>query len=691
MTEVLNNAGALGLLIMGGTGLGVLAAAALAGLAFTRRRVPLFALIAFPYLVLAAGAFGAWVASATAGSAVAAAAPADVAAMAMSQAWASMAVDWVARWGAAIVLCAGVWAAAVGSALVPGEEPRFTFPAAAGAAATAVLGAIALLGYGVYTGFSSALSIAGLVLVAGLGVAVASTRRAADDDMFRVAGMRFAASMCALFAIYHASRAIEIGNRMVAFDRNSALMTNVDILQAISLYDQMIWPGIAIGITAIVIGVLLAFNGFFTEVAEVAVRYTVFDSFLVVAALVGVGFFRLLEMSGFNSLYTVAMNGPAVEAYAEMAGNLPSSIVAVGEESVVGRYAEGGFGDVLTLGEHWVRTAKWTGSNWIEVHEELDQVKDLSDRPPLLAVARPDPAAQLFEVLDRVPDGKAFLLLRAAEVKPGVSVPAELARLQVTFLPIQKSTTANRDLKTQLWLEAGAPEVMFGPTVWFGKGDDALDALPYMKAAREATQSPGIHVLASDRKVGDIVNTCASFVVDAKEKESDTVPASVSYVGDRWCAVTNEEAKALVAEAAAITEVPNPDNVKLSLEVEGPLTATEVEELLRRELGALSYCATAATTLDPAAPPGSPPPEELKGRMDLTLAVGKEGDVYDTVVDEKSKVQSPAMLRCAQKRFRRLTFTVPPPEPPAPVEPGAKPPPPPTPPKVVVHLDFPTR
>jgi hypothetical protein len=684
MTEILNNAGALGLLIMGGTGLGVLAAAALGGLAFTKRRVPLFALIAFPYLVLAAGAFGAWVASATAGSAVAAAAPADVASMAMSQAWASMAVDWVARWGAAIVLCAGVWAAAIGSAIVPGEEPRFTFTAAGGAAGTAVIGAIALLGYGAYSGFP-ALSLAALVLVNGFGVAAASTRRAADDDMFRVAGMRFAASVCALLSIWHAGRAVEIGNRMAAFEAGSALMTNLDILKAIETYDAMISPGLAVGVMAILIGVILAFNGFFTEIAEVAVRFTVYDCFFVVVSMVGVGLFRLVEMSGFNGLYAVAMNGPAVEAYHEMAGNLPSSVVPVGEQSAVARLAEGGFGDVLTLGEHWVRTAKWTGSNWEEVHEELEQVTDLSDRPPLLSVGRPDQASRLFEVLDRVPEGKAFLLLRAAEVKPGVAVPDELARLQVTFLPIQKSTSANRDLKAHLWLEAGAPEVMFGPTVWFGEGDEVLDPLEYATAARTATASPGVHVLAGERKVGDVVNACMNYLLDKKGE------AEVAFTGERWCAVAPEDEKTLVAEAAAVTEIPNPENVRLALEIEGPLTASEVEEMIRREMGALSYCATKATTPDPNAPPGGPPPEELKGRMDLNLAVGREGDVYDTSVDEKSKVQSPAILKCAAKRFRRLTFTLPPAEPPAPVEPGAKPPPPPTPPKVKVHLDFPAR
>lgn len=689
MTEVLNNAGALGYLIMGGTALGVLASAALAGMAFTRRRVPLFALIAFPYLVLAAGAFGAFVASATAGDVVAAASPEAVASTAMSQAWASMAVDWVARWGAAIVLCAGVWAAAVGSAVVPGEEPRFTFWGAGGAAVTTVLGALTLLIYGVTVGFGSSLAIAGLVLVVGLGVSVASLRRAADDDMFRVAGMRFAASMCAVLSIWHASRAIEIGNRMVVFDSQSVLMTSVDILKAIDTYDTMIWPGIMIGFTSVAIAILLAFNGFFTEIAEVAVKFTVVDMFFVVLSFVGVGLFRLVELTGFNSLYAVAMNGPAVEAYHEIAGNLPTSLVPVGETTTVARLAEGGFGDVLVLGEKWTRTAKWTGTNWEEVHEDLEGIT-LSDRPPLLAIGRPDPAAKLFEVLDKRPDGKAFVLLRAAEVKPGVTVPDELARLQVTFLPIQKSSPATRDHKTQVWLEAGAPEVMFGPIVWFGDGDDTLDALDYAAAARTATTGTGIHVLATDRKVGDVVSSCMNFTLDKKPgaTEKDT---TVAFVSDRWCAVSDEEPEALIKEASAVVEVPNPDNVKLTLEIEGPLDALQVEELVRRQLGALSYCATKATTPDPAAPPGTPAPEELKGRMDLNLAIGREGDVYDTVVDEKSKVQSPAMLACAQKRFRKLSFTLPPPAPPVPEEPGAKKPEPPPAPKVIAHLDFPAR
>ncbi len=88
-------------------------------------------------------------------------------------------------------------------------------------------------------------------------------------------------------------------------------------------------------------------------------------------------------------------------------------------------------------------------------------------------------------------------------------------------------------------------------------------------------------------------------------------------------------------------------------------------------------------------PEGSDQPaEELKGRMTLHLAVSKTGDVYDTMVDEKSKVQSPAMLRCATKRFKKTKFTVPEEVPPAPVPAGEKPPEPPPRPKVTVHLDF---
>ena len=80
--------------------------------------------------------------------------------------------------------------------------------------------------------------------------------------------------------------------------------------------------------------------------------------------------------------------------------------------------------------------------------------------------------------------------------------------------------------------------------------------------------------------------------------------------------------------------------------------------------------------------------------MTLTLAISKDGQVYDTLVDEKSKLQEPTIKTCPAKRFRKLAFTVPDPAtlpPPEPVKPkrGQKGPPPPPPgPRATIDLDF---
>lgn len=686
MSAVLNDAGTLGYLILLGTVVGVVAAAAFAGLAFTKRRVPLTALVLFPYLVLGFGAFGAIASFSLVEGAMGAATPSTIPVVAMSGAWSSMAVDWLARWGAAVVLAAGVWAAAAGSALVPGDEPKFTFMPAGLAGASAVIGAGIVLSYGLSKGMgSSGMGLALLILVVGAGVAVAATRRAQDDDMFRVAGMRFAASMCALLAIVHAARAVDIGNRMVAFAAQSPLMLATDLPKAVETYGSMVMPGLTIGVVAVLAGIVIAFHGFFSEIGEVVVRYTVFDVFGVVVILLGVGGVRLVEGWSFNSLYRLATNTPAVEMYEELAADLVSSGLTVGEFTVITRYAEGGFGDVLELDdETWHRKFEWAGSNWKERNEELAQVT-LDERPPLLAAPRSAPAAKIVEALQATKDGKGFLLLRASEAKAGSEVPAELARLQVTYLPIALSTAQTRHLDKELWVEAGRPEVNYGPVVWFGDGDDAEEPLDYAAAALKGTTSPGLHVLAGERKVGDLVASCLPYLLDQGEEPEEGVAPTLTMNADRWCSVSADTEEVVRAEAEALVPMPAPENVKMALELEGPLDQAEVERLLGRELGALGFCA------DRAVHPieGSDlQPEELKGRMTLHLAISKTGDVYDTLVDEKSKVQSPAMLRCATKRYKKMKFTVPEEVPPPPPEPGAKPPEPPVRPQVTVHLDF---
>ena len=388
---------------------------------------PLGAIVLLPYLILAVGAFGAWLATTSVLGAVASAEPNRIPLVAMAGAWNALTVDWLARWGAAIVLAASAWSAAIGAAVVPGAEPKFTLVAGAGAAITSVLGSIVLLVLSAHYGLGgSAYLLAVLVLVSGLAVAAAATRRATDDDMFRVAGMRFAASMAMLFGVFQAIRAVDIGNRITAFAADSEVLNTPDILKAIELFGATVDPGVTIGVVALLVAIVIAFFGFFSEIGEVVVRYTMFDMFAVVALMVFVGFLRIIENIGFNGVYAVATNVPAVEMYEDVGTGLAAASVTRGETVTTVRMADGGFGDVYAYeGEQWNRKFRWNGRNWVDQTnrlEKLEEVTDPGDRPPLLAVERGLAAEQLFPVLEKY-QGKGFIMMRAAEVKPGTYVP----------------------------------------------------------------------------------------------------------------------------------------------------------------------------------------------------------------------------------------------------------------------------
>lgn len=702
MSDVFSHAGTLGYLVLLGAVIGVVAGAGFGAMAFTRRRVPLAAIVLLPYLILAVGAFGAWIATTSVLGDVASAEPNRIPLVAMAGAWNALTVDWLARWGAAIVLAAGAWAAAIGAAVVPGAEPKFTLVAGVGAAVTSVLGAIVILAMSVHYGLGGSAYLLGvLVLVSGLAVAAAATRRSTDDDMFRVAGMRFAASMAMLFGVFQAIRAVDIGNRITAFAADSEVLNTFDLVKAIELFGKTVDPGVTIGVVALFIALLIAFFGFFAEIGEVVVRYTMFDMFAVVALMLFVGVLRILENTGFNSVYAVATNVPAVEMYADVGSGLASAAITRGEVASTVRMADGGFGDVYAYeGEAWIRKFRWNGRKWIDQTtslEKLEDAQDLGDRPPLIAVERGLAADLLIPVLQKY-GGKGFVMMRASEVKPGTFVPPELARLQTTFLPIELRPA--RDLKSEVWLTAGAAEVNFGPTAWFGDKDDSLDPVEYATAALTATQSPGVQVLIAGRKVSDLVTSCLPYLVD----EDPTAPAvappaaadgtvvegAVPMVAlkmnpTRWCGITPDEYDVVRAEAAGLWEMPVPANVRMDIALQGPVAdRTEVEGLVRPELGGLGYCGEKAVAAG----------EVLKGRMTLLLALSKDGQVYDTLVDEKSKLQSPTILRCAAKRFRKLSFTLneipaTPPPPPKPVKgKRGKPPEPPAPPRVIVNLDF---
>ena len=159
--------------------------------------------------------------------------------------------------------------------------------------------------------------------------------------MFRVAGMRFVASMTMLFAIFHGLRAVDIGNRITAFAADGELLNTTELLTAIDLFSNTVDPGLTIGLIALFLAVVVAFFGFFAEVGEVVIRYTVFDMFAVIAIMVGVGVLRAFEWLGFSSVYVVATNLPAVEMYEELGADLASATITRGETSQVVRFADG--------------------------------------------------------------------------------------------------------------------------------------------------------------------------------------------------------------------------------------------------------------------------------------------------------------------------------------------------------------
>jgi hypothetical protein len=705
--DVFAHAGALGYLAMVGALVGLLASAGLAALGFSKRRVPLTGAVVVPYLILAAGAFAGWLALNLV--TVSAATPSEIPIVAMAGVWNALTDDWLARWSAAVALAGGAWAAAVGAALMPGSEPRLTLVAAAGAGITTGVGAILVWVLAAYYGLGGGAYFLGLLLVvAGSGVAFAATRRAADDDMFRVAGLRFVSSMSMLFCVYHSVRAVDIGNRISAFAADGAILNETDLIKAIELFSAAVDPGVTISLVALFVAVVVAFFGFFAEIGEVVVRYTVFDMFGVVALMLFLGFLRLIESSSFNSMYSLATNFPAVEMYQDLGADLAAASVSRGEAVGIVRLADGGFGDLLAYEQDkWVRKFRWNGWTWREDGTDLAEVDDLSTLPPLLAVERGLEAEKIVDVLSRS-GGRGFLMLRASEVKAGTFVPPEIARLQVTFLPIQMSQ--GRDLKTQLWLAAGSPEVNWGPTTWYGEHDDSLDTVKYANAALTATSSPGLNILIPGRKIGDIINSCMPYLLKdsdvqptpdaapapapegAEGEEGEAPPPAapkMEMVPDRWCALSTDDFDAVRTEAAGLWDMPVPTNVKLTVGSQGvAFDMKEVDDRVRRELGGIGYCAEKLATA------GTP----LKGPMTLQLAISKDGQVYDTLVDENSVVQSPELKACAAKRFRKLSFTMPdpsaapPPPPPAPKKGkkgrGPQPPPGPVAPRVLVNLEF---
>lgn len=663
MSAALAASGAFGYVILALGALGILLNLAMAGLAVTKRRVPLAALVAPPLLALAVGALGSWITAGGYWEQVDALTGTEMARKAFEGSYEALWADWLARWVASIALAVGVWAAAAGS-LVPGEEGKFTPVSAAMVVVTTLVGCGVSSWYALTHG--GGMSVVGMLAFVGFGVALASTRRATDEQMFRLAGMRFSAGVCAVLAVWHAGRALDIGNQITLFTDGGALVGVSDMNTALDLYAQHATAPFVVAVLALFFAFSVAVLGCFSELGEVFQRYTMFD-LLVVVAFAGVSAVaRAFAIGRTGALFSVGTLQPATHAYREILNGLSPAVLVEAETALVVPVEQGGFGDVFERepaadGKYeWVRTEAWTGRGWRPDHTPVDAAQ-ISERPPLLIIEGSQQAKDIIPVLEKS-GGKAFILQRASEAKAGTSIPPELKRLAVAFFPVELSTT--RDLKAELWTEAGSLQLMWGPTTWYGEGEE-LDPIKYNAAVVAATKATGLHVLIGERRINDIASTCLPFMVD----KSETGYA----LSDRWCRISTEEATVFRQDAASVWPLPEAANLQMVLTITGPLDVAEVTDRLGRELGALSWCVDQSVKAN----------EAVAGEMISILGIAKDGSIYDTRLDEKSKVQSPTMLRCSTKRFRGLAFTLPepPPPPPPPVE-GEEPPPPPIPPGI---------
>ncbi len=674
MSGIFTAGGMWGTVLLALSALGVMLSLGLGAMAASGRRVPMSAFALVPLVTIALGAIATWAQAGAAFEAMRAAAATDIHAVALAGVFESQAVDSTSRWAAAIALVAGVWGAALGAFAATGKDPKLTPGSAIGTLVVTLLGTIVTGWYGATNGLgASAVLLTVLFLLGGLGVTAAASRRAADESMWRVAAARFSASALFVLAVFHAARAVDIGKQSEIFRPDGLVSKAANLPAAVEAWSSLAGPALNVGLLAFALSLVIAVFGFMSEVGEVAERSTMLDGIFASLVLLAIGVFRVGELNRLNALHAVGISFPASATYKDMTTDLVPAVLPVGEEAKLVRVANGGYGDVFQYKrDHWARTFRWDGNTWQEDDTNLDVVTDVfQGRVPLAAIGKNEDLKALLPLFEKAPDGKVLILMRASEAKAGSFVPPELSPQQVTFLPIELSTT--RDLKTEMYQQAGAFDLFWGPTTWFGKGDDATDPFQFVLGAIAGTQATGLHVLGNERKVSDLITSCLRF-------QTDLTPENEAVVSTRWCMLILEDVAVLRTEAEGLWPMPEAANVTMTLTFDGPIADAAAAELaLRREVGAVGWCAERlrlppdVEMVDPAAPP-MPAPEPIEGILTLNLAISKTtGEVFDTLLDEKSKLADLDLLRCIARRFKPIIIPLlPVTEPPADKPPSVK-------------------
>jgi len=662
MSSLMNAGGALSIVVLAVGALGLIVTLGLAGLSYTKRRVPLVLWAALPLLCVAVGALGAWNGAGGVYESLQGLEAGDVPSAAMAGVWESLTIDWFSRWVAAFLFAAAAWGASVG-AFAAGDDTQWTPISGVFAALSAVVGGLAVMIYGIQAGAGTEGTTMGvLIIFAGLGVAMGSFRRALDEQAERVAGMRFASSVCMFMGVSFGAGALFMGSRMDILGVGGALEQADDLIAAIAMWSELAAPVITLGWAALFVAAVVAFFGFFNELGEVVERFTLVDVFATMLLMGFLGTLRMVEHSRTDGLFAIGANAPASVLFPNYGADLGAALVSVEKETQPVNPGEGGFGDVFAYeNEAWTRTHKWNGTGWDDDDTPLADVEH-GERRPLLAIGSGEEAVWVVKALQAIPGGKALLMLRAFEVKEDVDVPSELAHLQITYLDLELGESA--DFETEAWGDTGKRHVNWGPVKWFGE-TDGEEALVYLPGVFEDTESPGLNIYVEERsRVKGLISSCLPVVMQLEE-DGSVVPS------DKWCRIyegTEEEAR---LQAMEVWDIPETEFTSLKIEHrEGDQLDPElVIDRLMREVAGIEYC------VNELLEEGE---EELEGKMKLEVFINKRGKVGDIKVHEKSKLQTPGAARCFAKRIKTATWEWPEDWEPPELEEGEEPPPMPT-------------
>ncbi len=634
--SLITMAGPLGTVILGLGGLGALLALVFTGLSLTMRRVPLAAWLAVPLLVLITGALGTWIQAGV----VLEAAPAaggrlsEVAASGLARSWAA---DFLSRQLSAWLLIGSAWGAALGAVRV-GKYAMWTPFAAIMTLLTAVLGAVALAVYAGYAGVPApAYSLAVLVLVGGVGLTVAASRRAYHEEAFRVAGLRFTAGVLYFLGVAQGARANLLGARMdiysaqatVAPDELGALVvTQLDYLAASN----------TLGWIALVVAAIVAVWSFGIELGDVVQKFTVWDVFAAGALLVLVAGVRVVEITRVDKVQDIALLQPMPQLIAGFGYDLPAASVALHGAFHDAHFPRAGFGDALVYKDgQWKRTWAWTGKGWVEDDTPLEQARLFKGLDVLVAIPSGEPAKPLVEVLEKL-GGEAIVLLRAGELD--LTLPVEAAHLQGTLLHVKLSTA--RDFTKELWVDADRYDFYYGPVRLFGEGTEAKDPVRRIAAAYALHEGVGnLQVVVGERtRVSNVAELCVASEVVPEED-------GVSLRGG-WCALATEPVDDFLAAAAEAVQFPAPDAVRMTTKSKD--YGAKFEAPLARELPAFDYCGTRA--MDDV--------EEgqvLRGNLKVVFTIDAKGRASGYAWDEKN-IDSRTLRTCVKDRLDKIRFPI---------------------------------